>query len=76
MTTTDELIQIINQRLDITVSLVSTSPDLIDLRANSFGTDLEPANSNKQFHRYYHNWYGRRSSRIYYLCYLQYRWSG
>ena len=38
-TTTDELIQIINQRLDITASLVSTSPDLIDLRANSFGTD-------------------------------------
>lgn len=38
-TTTDQLIEIINQRLDVTASLASTSPDLIDLRANSFGTD-------------------------------------
>mgnify|MGYP001160803699 CR=1 FL=1 len=38
-TTADELVEIINQRLDITAEKASTGPDVINLRSDSFGAD-------------------------------------
>ena len=38
-TTADQLVEIINQRLDITATKISSGPETIDLRSNAFGVD-------------------------------------